>query len=126
MIAPHYRALVYSNLGQESQSTNKFGVVYLQVKAESFRRWSVRLDNKVCDKDERSHSVWVVPALYCAMRYIKNPRYLPGDKCKLDVRRIIPRTANVHFKAGSTKWRGNCRKYELLQVVALRNIKVGK
>lgn len=126
VIGSYYGSLVYADLGQELQSTKRYGEGYMEVTAESFRKWALDLNEKVSDSKGQTHSVWVVPAPFCAMRYINDPRYLQGDKAKLETRRVSPRRANVEFKAASTKSRTDYRKHGVLQVVALRNIRVGE
>lgn len=64
----------------------------------------------------------MVPAPFCAKRYISGPRYLPGDKRRMKTRRLTTRGANVDFRDAALKSREQYKKQQGLQMVALRNI----
>lgn len=36
----------------------------MEVKAESFQKWAVELEENVSKRKDRKNSVWVVPALF--------------------------------------------------------------
>lgn len=121
---PYCGSLAYENPGQEYQSTKRYGEGYMEVSAESFRGWAVRLEERACDSQGLKHSVWFVSFSFCAMRFITDQRYLPGDKDGTKVRRWSGRKAHVQFKAASRKSRADFRKNDLVQVVALRSFNV--
>lgn len=80
----------------------------------------VRTDSK----GQRQH-VWMVPAPFCAMQYISDPRYLPEDESRTVTWGVKPRKANVNFKAAAGKSREDDRKQQGLQAITLRNSRVG-
>lgn len=45
---------------------------------EWFSKWSKKLGSIVTDDKRARHSVWMVPASFCAMRDIE--KLLPGDE----------------------------------------------
>lgn len=67
----------------------------IEVTAESFSRWAVELSKVFTDNKEQRHSAWVVLASFCAMQYIKDPQYLPGDEDSRKRKRLSPTEAKA-------------------------------
>lgn len=43
------------------------------------RNWVKVSPEKATEKDENAHILWIVPATFCAIRYINESRYFHGD-----------------------------------------------
>lgn len=76
VIVLYYGSLVYTDSRQQWHSTKRYEEGGMQGTAESFRKRSVEMDEKVRDRTWEKQTVWVGPALFCAMQCIKDPRYL--------------------------------------------------
>lgn len=68
------------------------------------------------------HSARVILPLFCAMRYINDPRYPSGDERSKDRWTLSPRAANLAFKCPAPRPRAIHRKKEIMHVVNSRNI----
>lgn len=68
----------------------------------------------------------MVLALFCAIRYIDDLRYLRGDEDSMETVRRMQRTANLKCKAAAMKSRENYRMQQVLQVAKLRHVRVGE
>lgn len=68
----------------------------------------------------------MVPASFCAMRYIDNLRYLADDEDSLQPRTLKPRKAIIESRAAAVRPRKDCRKQQALHVVTLKSIRVGE
>lgn len=74
----------------------------MEVTVEVFRKWVVELEDKVSDSRGQGHSVWVFPAPICAVRYIKDARYLEGEKEGTESRGLEARKPHVQLGASRT------------------------
>lgn len=52
----------------------------IKITRETIQKWVSHLHEKVENRDTVEHDASIVPAPFCAMRYIKDDRYLPGDE----------------------------------------------
>lgn len=66
--------------------------------------------------------MWVLRALFWAMQYKNDPRYLRRYAKSMRTRRLRPKKANRESKAVAVKSRGKYRKQQALPVVTLRII----
>ena len=79
VIGYYYGSLVYSNLAGSPQRYRTYGEGLMRVMVENFETWSMKMEDKVVGKDVVAHDVWIVPAPWCATRYINDARYVEGD-----------------------------------------------
>lgn len=96
------------------------------VTAESFWRWAEKLSEPATYKKVQTHTVWAVPAPFCAMRNISDPRYLPGAEGSRDRRRLSSRETNVAFKCATPKSRADYGEEEMFHVITLRVVEIGE
>lgn len=68
----------------------------------------------------------MVPAHFCALRHINYQRYLLRDERSIETRRVSPRKADVETRAAAVGNREDYREQQALQVVMLRNNRVGE
>lgn len=67
--------------------------------------WGHHSHEKVVQRDKVQHNVWILPAPFCAMRYVNNGRYLTADDDQeLDHVRNMPKN-NVELYR-SRFWEG--------------------
>lgn len=62
--------------------------------------------------------------LFCAMRYLSDLWYLPGDEKSRKRRRLSRSNTNLHFRRVALRSRAEYRKEEIMHVFTLRYIKV--
>lgn len=60
------------------------------------------------------------------MRQVNEPRCLSEDVGSKQTQRLRARDANVEFKTAAIKSRKDYRMQQALQVITLRNIKIGE
>lgn len=98
---------------------------YMKTTAETFCKWVLELSDADSVSKSQRHQKCAVPASFCAMRYIKDRRYLTGDENSMQTWRLRPKEANVELRAAAVKSTEKYRKQQALQIFTLRNIKVG-
>lgn len=72
-------SLVYENMTWHQHTTKKYEEAVMQVTRESFCKWAKGFADTVKDREGKEHAVGIVPAPFCAMKYIDDGRYQPGD-----------------------------------------------
>lgn len=72
-----YRSVAHRIPGNRSQITAKYEKEYMKVTTEAICRTRAALSNANTVVGERRHALWVVPASFCAARYLSDPRCLP-------------------------------------------------
>lgn len=61
----------------------------MAVSVETFEKWVLEVPKRVKDRNKIERSVWIVPHPFCAKRYLKDERYLPGDRAPWMVRTTL-------------------------------------
>lgn len=79
----HSETLVWYNLDGNAQVHWTYGDGVMGVTVSAFESWSLNFDQKGNGRDGSSNDVWVLPAPWCAGRFIKDNRYFPGDSATL-------------------------------------------
>lgn len=125
MVGPYHGSLPYVDPRKDSQVTVRYGDEYTAVTVESFQRWELDSSDVASDNKEQGHQLWVVPTLFCAMRYLNGPWNLPGDDDSMETWRLSPREAVLLRRAAALKSKGKHRKKCALQVVTPRHITAG-
>lgn len=74
----------------------------MQVVAKRLGKWANEVLEKVMDKDGDDHERWIVAQLVCAMQYINNARYMPGDTTLAAKMLNNSRENNTHFLQGKS------------------------
>lgn len=88
---------MYANLTEKQHYKKTYCEVVMQVSAQTFRKLANELLEKVTDKNDTEHKVWIVLATFCTMQSINDTRYFPGD-ITLEAERLNnPRENNVQF-----------------------------
>lgn len=98
----------------------------MQATAQSFRKWAVELKSKAPESRSRKYSFWVVPAPFCAMRFVSDPQYMETDKKGTKTGGIVDRKPKVHCGASTTVSRAVFRNSDLVQVATTRKFKIEK
>lgn len=123
----YYGSLVYADLTQAQHTAKRYGEGMMGVTVEAFFTWASRIPEMATDKEGKERPVWIVAALFCAMRYVKDGRYLPGDTSSQSERVKNPRENTIVFRQQhSPRTSGEFQDYGLLAVETLRNIRVGE
>lgn len=52
----------------------------MKLTKDIFPKWASRLHEKVHDRDNVEHNMWIVAVPFCAMLHINYRGYFPGDK----------------------------------------------
>lgn len=126
MVASCYGILAYVHSRKKSEVSRRYGKQYIQVTTELFCRWVPRKNDATTDNQEQRHQLGVSPAPFCTMRYINHPRHLPGVDASTDTRKLRPRQATVEFGAAVSICTVDCIKLQGLQMITLRNNRVGE
>lgn len=92
MLESYYESLAYGDLGEKLEVKKINEEKYIEVPAGSFRRCALELSEMVSDDEGQEHLARRISASFCAMKYINEPRYLPGDE--------ESRAWKVEFEAG--------------------------
>lgn len=126
MMVSYCGFLVYEDLETKLQSTKRYAEQYIKVTAESFQRWPMKLDKKVRDRQSENHTVGAIPAPFCEMRYISDPRYLREDKGKLETCTVSLGSANVQFKPASLYSRSFFASTRYCRLLLLERLELGR
>lgn len=65
---------------------------------QTLTKWAVHIPYKATNWNDMEQTVCIVPALFCAKRYVNDARYRVGHRTALDGRRSRPRESNVVFE----------------------------
>lgn len=109
MVGSYYGSLSCADLRKKSQLTRRYGEQYMDITTESFCRSGLERSDIATSSKGQRYLVWVVPAPFCAMQYISDPLYLPGDEKSVETRSQRLTDANVEFSAAAMKCRKNYR-----------------
>lgn len=97
VVGYYYGPLFYVKLTKKQHRTKTYKQGVMQVTAESFRKWTSELAERMIDKDGIQHSMWIVPATYREKRYLSDARYV-RRYTNLRVERLYkPRESKVQF-----------------------------
>lgn len=91
-------SLAYEDFEKELLVTKRYGEQYMKVTVESLRRGALELSEAATGNKGQRLSVLLVLAPFCAVRYINDPRFLPGDEESREHKRMSTRGGNVAFK----------------------------
>lgn len=97
MVGHYHGSLVHSDLTKERHKMQTYEEGLSQVTADIFKMWGNELAERMTDSDGNEHKVWIVPAPFCAMQYVNDARYLPGNATTESKSLEKPRENNVHF-----------------------------
>lgn len=94
-VGSYYWSLAYGVLAKFLHMTKRCGGVYMNVTAESSWRWAREQSEVFTTKKGQKHFIWVVLALFRAIRYISHPRYLLDDGDSRECRRLRSKALTV-------------------------------
>lgn len=57
-----------------------YGERFMGATKATFQIWANHLHNKVVERDNIEHDMWIVPAPFCAMPNINGCGHLPGNE----------------------------------------------
>ena len=122
----YYGTLVYGNLATKHRLHRRYGMGVLSVTADDFEKWAAKISGKqFTDAESRKYDGYICPAPFCTMRYINDPRYLPGGNETKPKKN--PRTANVEFAVDPrTRYNRDFEQYYAVGIVAKRDIAVNQ
>lgn len=72
----YYGLLVCEYLSFSGTHFKTFEESVVKVTIDTFMKWMSRIPETATDRHIVQHSVWKVPAPFCAIRYVENRRYL--------------------------------------------------
>lgn len=127
-----YDSLSNGNPGRELLSRRHYekgyteATGYREATADSLWRLVADLGRNFLVNKSQVYSFIVVSAPFSAMHYISDPRYLFAIREGAKRMKVRARKPNVYFTASRKVSRGDFRKHELIQLIVLRNIKVGR
>lgn len=94
---------------------------------ETFLKRTSRFLETLTDWNIMHHSMWIVPASFCAMRYMNDGRCLPGDEAPEGEKLQKEQRKDVKFyQTGSRSSAASLRTYMQSAVRASRNLKYGE
>lgn len=76
----YYGTLVYMDVQVHNSTNGELGECVKDHSTDYFRTWDIRLKSMVRSPDGSSHPIWIVPAIFNAMRYINDPGKVPGEQ----------------------------------------------
>lgn len=122
-----FTALVFTNMISRKYTTMKYGENPLEVTREMCEKWANRLYEKVINRENVQHDVWIVPALFQATHYINAGFHLPADGTS-EVERILRVWNNYaeYYQRLSPDNASDLLGYHVLGIRAERNINFGE
>lgn len=114
----YYGSLVYSGLHAERSTTKVYGEDMMLVALEVFRAFDNEIIERARDWNVEDHPLWIVLEPFCAMRYINDRRYLPGDKTLESEWTEKPKKKNVEFV--QTKFAESRSDFTVLRILRIR------
>lgn len=79
VVRNYYGFVVHANLTGELQKQKSYGEELIQLTDATLRKWANDVPENVTKTEGMQHRAWIVYVLFCAMRYINDIRYLPGE-----------------------------------------------
>lgn len=70
---------MYEDLYQRQKTANSYSEHTTAVTLSTFENWTKQWLEIVIDRYQVEHPVWIVPASFCAMRYINEGLCFAGD-----------------------------------------------
>lgn len=70
----NYGSFVYKNLSSGGYSFKKYGESTMKVRKDTFLKWMNWPPEMAMDRNMVQHPVWMVPASFCAVRYMNDGR----------------------------------------------------
>ena len=126
VVGYYYGSLVYSELSNEPQRFRTYSDGVMGVTAHDFEKWSIKLDGTVQDKSGNNRSVWIVPAPWCAARFINDARYRNNDTEK-NLPDKLKRKVNLKF---IVQWDDDTPRsvaaYNVVELKTTQNIRKGE
>lgn len=95
VVGSHYESLTYTDFGEHSRSRMQYGQRCSEVTTQSFWKCAVEREGEAFHSKGQECFVWVVPALFRVMRYMKDSPYQERDREESDSRGIQARKPNV-------------------------------
>lgn len=86
----------------------------------------MKATGKFFDRKGHKYSIWVVPALFCAVQYINDQKHLQKNREETENRGTEARKPNLQFKSSKTMSREDFTDQELVQMGALKKNRVGE
>lgn len=127
VVGYYYGSLVYEDLSAAGSRLKTYGENIMKVTKATFSKWANRLPETATDRNMVEHPVWIVPAPFCAMHFVKDGRYLSGDEAPEAEKLGKERKNNVEFyQTESPSSATSFRSYKILAVRALRNVRYGE
>lgn len=121
----YYGTLLYVDMDKPRNRNKIIGYGSMAVDASDFSKWALRITHGrgiVIDKKPRH--IWIVPARFCAMRFVNDPRYLADEKVPPLGQR---RTANAIFEQKSAILRpGDVGNHTIEVVRTIRDVRRGE
>lgn len=122
----YYGTLIYQDLTAQKNKNVTIGEGCMSVTVLDFETCAIRLRSEVPSQDGKANPVWIVPAHFNAMRFINDPRAVPGEE-ESTTGSSNARVANASFIENEhLKSREDFRRHDALTVVARRVIAPGE
>lgn len=79
-VGQYYGSLMIADLSYNQFTTMGQAEHIMEGRRETLQRWTNRLHEKVVEKDNLVHKVWIIPISFCRMRHTNDVHYMPGDE----------------------------------------------
>lgn len=113
----YYASVVNTDLNWERHKIKTYTLGLMSFTSETFRKWAFEPEKKAMVKDRSLHKLWVIIAPFCAMSYINDPRYLPGDSALQSDQKRKPKENKMQFLRG--KCRSSSKEFCSLELPGL-------
>lgn len=78
-IGYYNESLVYIDMNGRGHTTTRYGRQIMEVRRDSFLKWTERLHKEGVDMDTIEYDAWIVSAPLCAMQHTNGACYLLED-----------------------------------------------
>lgn len=79
VVGGYYETQMYVDPYKNWHKTKSYREVVMQMTTGTSWKWTNRLTEKFIENNRIEHKVWIVPALFLAMRFTNHVSYLPGE-----------------------------------------------
>lgn len=121
-VGSYYGTMVYSTVKTRVMRGVVYGYSLMAPNAERFEKVAMKAPGKVLMQNGSTAFFWIVPAPFCVMGPVKNPRYRDRDETPHETSKVSPREANVCFIQAYTAVSSDFKNFALLSIRATRKI----
>lgn len=123
----YYGTMIYTDMSGEFEKKKTYGEGITGVTVANFGKWALEMNKQIEDGAIGSLSVYIVPAMIFAMRFINDPRYKDVEEQKgAKGKGTDVKNANIH-KTEESKGNNGHDFYDVscMDMIALQSIYKG-